>query len=66
MKPKSYLAPEALELVSVHLHFLEESSILQMRSADSAFHRSTGYVCHPFHKPISKCIRSKSDRGQVS
>lgn len=57
MKAPSYLAPEALELLPAHLHFLEESSIMPLRSADSRFHRSTGYICFRFYKPISKCIR---------
>jgi hypothetical protein len=24
--------------------------------AESAFHRSRGYLCHDFHKPISRCL----------
>jgi hypothetical protein len=29
------------------------------RLAESPHHRAAGYVCHGFHKPISKCRREE-------
>jgi hypothetical protein len=32
------------------------------RLAESRHHRAAGYVCHGFHKPISKCRRGEAGR----
>lgn len=67
------LTPEARELVPVHLRTagpvgeLEalaaappgESGEAALLFATSRFHRSRGYLCHDFHKPISKCFRAR-------
>jgi len=43
MKPLDYLSPEASDFVPVHLRFVEESSILYLRCAESDLNHSSCY-----------------------
>jgi hypothetical protein len=60
--PESFFASlteEGKELVPVNLRLLPAGAPVEgvpARTAESAFHRSRGYLCHDFHKPISRCF----------
>jgi hypothetical protein len=53
------LTEEAKELAPVNLRLLPAGAPVEgvpARTAESTFHRSRGYFCHDFHKPISRCL----------
>jgi hypothetical protein len=52
------LSADGQRLVPVLYRFLHRSSAgsqAPTRLAESRHHRAAGYICYPFHKPISKC-----------
>jgi hypothetical protein len=61
--PESFFASlteDGIELVPVNLRLLPvdpEGEGVAARTAESSFHRSRGYLCHDFHKPISRCLQ---------
>jgi hypothetical protein len=54
------LTEDGSEQVPVNLHLLTadaQGEGVPARTAESSFHRSRGYLCHDFHKPISRCLQ---------
>jgi hypothetical protein len=50
------------ELVPVNLRLLppgEPIAGVPARTAVSDFHHSRGYLCHDYHKPISRCLPTR-------
>ncbi len=53
------LTEEGKERVPVDIRWLppgEPAGDVPARTAHSTFHRSRGYLCHDYHKPISRCF----------
>lgn len=54
-----HIASDAEHSLSVYYHFTQEipaSSNVTVRLSESSFHRSAGYSCEGFYKPISRCL----------
>jgi hypothetical protein len=55
------LSDEGRELVPVHLRLNPAPTpgdYYDARTVVSTHHRSRGYHCYPYHKPISRCLAS--------
>ncbi len=55
------LSDEGRELVPVSLRLMPGPGEVteDARTAESAHHRSRGYHCYVFHKPISRCLPTR-------
>jgi hypothetical protein len=57
----SCLSDEGRDLVPIHLRIIpppDPGDYVDARTVVSAHHRSRGYHCYPYHKPISRCLPS--------